>query len=95
MKVALLIRIHYRKLLNFSSQKHPKHNAFVFIHCWLIFKDVPRWSKTREESKNVTSMKWKVVMGVGPFNILDEFLEIEIGIEHADDYNERKVLKRL
>jgi hypothetical protein len=40
-------------------------------------------------------MKWKVVMGVGPFNILDEFLEIEIGIEHADDYNERKVLKRL
>ncbi len=56
---------------------------------------MPRWSKTREESKNVTSMKWKVVMGVGPFNILDEFLEIEIGIEHADDYNERKVLKRL
>jgi hypothetical protein len=94
MKVALSVRIHYRKLLSFSSQKHPKQNAFVFIHCWLIFKDVPKWSKTREESKNVTSMKQKVVMDVGSFDSLDKFLEIEIGRKHADDYNEHKVLKR-
>ncbi len=62
-------------------------SAFVFIRCCLILKDVPRWSETREESKKVTLMKRKVV-------ILDH-LEIEIGIEHANDYNERMVLKRL
>jgi hypothetical protein len=56
MKVALLVRIHYKKLLGFSSQKYLKQNTFVFIHCWLILKDVPRWSKIKEDSKKITSM---------------------------------------
>jgi hypothetical protein len=61
-KVALLMKINYRKFLSFLSQKHPKQNAFVFIHCWLLLKDVPRWLETREESKKVTAMERKVVM---------------------------------
>ncbi len=55
---------------------------------------MPRWSKTKEESKNVTSMKQKLVMDVGSSDSLDEFREIEIGIKHAYDYNEHKILKR-
>jgi hypothetical protein len=55
---------------------------------------VPRWSETREESKKVMLMKRKVWMDVGTFDSLNKYLEIEICIEHADDYNECKVLKR-
>ncbi len=95
MKVALLVKINYKKFLSFSNQKHPKQNAFVFIHCWLILKDVPRWSETREENKKVITMKRKVVMDVGSSNSQDKFIKIEINIEHVDDYNERKVLKWL
>jgi hypothetical protein len=39
-------------------------------------------------------MKRKVWMDVGRFDSLNKSLEIEIGIEHEDDYNECKVLKR-
>ncbi|CAM6021773.1 unnamed protein product [Sphagnum balticum] len=39
-------------------------------------------------------MKRKTLMDVGTSNSLDESLEIEIGIEYGDDYNEHKVLKR-
>jgi hypothetical protein len=84
-----------QKALELFKSKHPKQNGtFAFIHCWLIFKDVLRWSKTREESKKVMSMKRKMLMDVGTFDSLDEFQKIEIGIEHGDDYNEHKVLKR-
>jgi len=39
-------------------------------------------------------MKRKILMDVRTFDNLDESLEIEIGIDYLDDYNERKVLKR-
>jgi hypothetical protein len=32
-----------QKAFELFKSKHPKENAFVFIHCWLILKDVPRW----------------------------------------------------
>ncbi len=51
-------------------------------------------SETKKKSKKVTLMKRKVLMDVGTFDSLDESLEIEISIEHTDDYNECKVLKR-
>lgn len=84
-----------QKVLELFKSKHPKQNGtFVFIDCWLIFKDMPRWLETREESKKVMLMKSKMLMVVGTFDSLDEFLEIGIGIKHEDDYNEHKVLKR-
>jgi hypothetical protein len=86
-----------QKVIELFNSKHPKQNAFVFIHCWLIFKDVLRclrWSKTKKENKMVMLMKRKMLMDVGTFGSLDEYLDIEIGIKHTNDYNERKVLKR-
>jgi hypothetical protein len=50
--------------------------------------------ETKKESKKVMLMKRKMLMDVGTFDSLDEYLEIEIGIKHTHDYNERKVLKR-
>jgi len=28
--------------------KNPKGQGFLFIHCWLVLKDVPRWGDLRE-----------------------------------------------
>ncbi len=55
---------------------------------------MPRWLETKEKSKKVTSMKRKMLMDVRTSDSLDESLEIEIGIDYTDDYNEHKVLKR-
>jgi hypothetical protein len=29
--------------------KHPKQLSIVYLHCWTILKDVPRWFEPREE----------------------------------------------
>jgi len=74
-----------QKVLELFNSKHPKQNAFAFIHCWLILKDVLRWSKTKKESKKMMLMKRKMLMDVGTFDSLDESLHIEIGIKHTYD----------
>jgi len=38
-----------QKVLELFNSKHRKQNAFVFVHCWLILKDVLRclrWLET-------------------------------------------------
>ena len=32
------------RALELYKQRHPKQRPFVFLHCWRILKDVPRWS---------------------------------------------------
>jgi hypothetical protein len=39
------------RALQLYKLKHPKQHSFVFLHCWLILKDVPRWAETREECR--------------------------------------------
>ena len=43
--------------LELYKAKHPKQHCFVFIHCWLIFKEIPRWMETRRESRHRASVK--------------------------------------
>ncbi|CAK9196364.1 unnamed protein product [Sphagnum troendelagicum] len=40
-----------QKVLELFNSKHPKKNAFVFIHCWLILKDVLRCLRWSENKK--------------------------------------------
>ncbi len=40
--------------------KHPRGAQFLFLHCCLILKDIPRWSDSREESKNTPPMKHRL-----------------------------------
>jgi hypothetical protein len=42
----------------------------------------------------MTPMKRRMLMDVGTFDSIDKSLETEINIEHANDYDEHKVLKR-
>jgi hypothetical protein len=37
--------------LELYKVKHPKQLCFVFIHCWLILKDIPRWMETPAETR--------------------------------------------
>ncbi len=39
------------KTLEFFKMKHPKKGSFVFIRCRLIFKDVLRWAKIKQENR--------------------------------------------
>jgi len=41
----------FYKGLEFFKMKRPKKGSFVFIHCWLIFKDVFRWPKIKQENR--------------------------------------------
>lgn len=31
------------KALQFYRDRHPKQQAFAYLHCWQVLKDVPRW----------------------------------------------------
>jgi hypothetical protein len=35
--------------LELYKVKHPKQQSFIFLHCWLVLKDVPRWMETPGE----------------------------------------------
>lgn len=34
------------KALEFYRDRHPKQQSFLFLHCWQLLKDVPRWFDT-------------------------------------------------
>ncbi len=50
-----------QKALDLFTVKHPKTNSFLFIHYWLVLKDVPKWSylKDLESEINFAPMKRK------------------------------------
>jgi hypothetical protein len=41
--------------LELYKVKHPKQHSFVFLHCWLILKEVPRWMETPGERQRVVA----------------------------------------
>jgi hypothetical protein len=42
--------------LSFTLSKHLKNASFLFIHCWLLLKDIPQWTKTKEANQKITPM---------------------------------------
>lgn len=40
-----------QKALELYKTKHPKNSAFVYIHCWLFSKDLPRWEPDSREDQ--------------------------------------------
>jgi hypothetical protein len=43
-----------QNLLELYKVKHPKQHGFVFIHCWLVLKDVPWWMEKPSEVRQRT-----------------------------------------
>jgi len=40
----------FKRDLELCKSKHPKKKSFMFIHYWLLLKDILWWAKTKEES---------------------------------------------
>jgi hypothetical protein len=86
----------FYKALEFSKMKHPKKGSFVFIHCWLIFKDVLRWAKTKQETRRwMTPMKRKLLIDdvVNLIKSMEEAWGVEISKVGAKCYNSYKAHK--
>jgi hypothetical protein len=45
------------KTLELYKLEHSKNLELCFIHCWLLLKDVPRWSDLLEDFKKTLAMK--------------------------------------
>jgi hypothetical protein len=43
--------------LELFKSKCPKNVCYIFIYCWLILKDVPRWTNFREDTKKTKILK--------------------------------------
>ena len=37
------------RALEFYKDRHPKHQGFVFLHCWHLLKAVPRWWQSAQD----------------------------------------------
>lgn len=89
--------------LELYKVKHLKHLSFVFLHCWLILKDVPRWwdspidvqqRNTRKERTLVPMLKWsnsEVPTSIGNTDMMNKEDDVEI----VDDATFAKRPKRL
>jgi hypothetical protein len=42
------------KALELYKLKHPKNASFLFLHYWLLLKEVPQWSNSMEVNKTPT-----------------------------------------
>jgi hypothetical protein len=55
------------KALQFYRDRHPKQQAFAYLHCWQVLKDVPRWWDSpidvQRRSATVESVPRVVAMG--------------------------------
>ncbi|KAH8947281.1 hypothetical protein BDL97_11G032300 [Sphagnum fallax] len=84
-----------QKVLELFNSKHPKQNAFAFIHCWLILKDVLRWSKTKKETQvksttNMATITLKKTQIMENQNVLPLFMILE---EQMLNFKAQKYLK--
>jgi hypothetical protein len=69
----------FHKASNLYKTKHPKHQAFTYLHVWYVLKDIPQWADMQEVKKSSLPMKRKANIsdcnninsdGVQMFNIV-------------------------
>jgi hypothetical protein len=60
----------FHKALDLYKTKHPKHQAFTYLHVWYVLKNILQWVDMREEVKKIPSpMKRKT--SLGDYNNID------------------------
>jgi hypothetical protein len=50
-------KIFCKKHWNYTNKKHIKNKSFVFLHCWFLLKDVPRWANFWDDVKKTFNLK--------------------------------------
>jgi hypothetical protein len=54
----------FHKALDLHKTKHPKHQAFTYLHVWYVLKDILQWADMQEEMKKSSPpMKRKTNLG--------------------------------
>jgi len=54
----------FHKASNLYKIKHPKHQAFTYLHVWYVLKDILQWADMQEEMKKSSPpMKRKTNLG--------------------------------
>jgi len=68
------------KALKLYKLKHLKNLELCFIHCWLLLKDVLRWSDLLEDFKKTLAMKrpCPYVQEVGPEELEADDFSVEV-----------------
>ena len=44
------------RALDLYVHKHPNKKKFIYLECWLILKECPRWADVREEVRRSSTM---------------------------------------
>ncbi len=82
------------KALELYKHKYPKNLGFCFIHCWLLLKDVSRWSDLLESFEKTLPMKHPCpsIQEVGPEQLEGDDFNVEV-IVHAMPSQGGKITK--
>lgn len=79
----------------FQSKTSKTRNWIAFIHCWLILEDVPRWAKTKEESKiwPTPTKKKAPIESMNLVESMEETVKISEASTNGEFGGKAKVLK--
>jgi hypothetical protein len=82
------------KTLELYKLKYSKNLELCFIHCWVLLKDVPRWSDLREDFKKTIAMKQQCpyVQEAGPEELEGDDFNVEV-IVHAMPSQGGRIMK--
>jgi hypothetical protein len=58
----------FHKALDLYKTKHPKHQAFTYLHVWYVLKDIPQSQVDMQEEVKKTSLPMKIKTNLGDYN---------------------------
>ena len=89
------------RVLDLYKVRHPKQQPFVFVHCWRLLKDIPRWADVlgcavtpQATVRSPTGMPRRRTSAPPPSSAAEVEVEAETGAVDVDDVREEPLLKR-
>jgi hypothetical protein len=81
------------KTLQFYQDRHPKQQAFAYLHCWHVLKDVPRWwdSPVDVQRRSVAAEINPRGVGMGKRKS-PPTIAVEVGMADEDGAEEEEVI---
>lgn len=83
-----------QKALELYKLKHPKGQSFLFIHCWLILRDVPRWAESREDSKKAITPQTPLPMKRPAGSLSADVQTLDEEVMDLENSSSSKAVKR-
>ena len=87
--------------LDLYKVRHPKQQPFVFVHCWRLLKDVPRWADVvcsaampQTSVRSPTGMPKRRTVAQPPSSAAEVEAEAETGVADVDEVGDEALPKR-